>query len=244
LRSCPGCARACSRPTARRPSAGARATLAPTARAPQTDSLKAATVASTGAPCALHACRSVLAVLNLVRIADRFRLLLLLGALPPAARGGLLAYAKPGVAAAAGMQGTLHRVGPDFGSTLTVSNRDSQSNGWVSWKIMGRPCGFQASVRRAYGNLRCGSRRRTWQPPLPAADGTACAASRPPARCRRRRPRRRCHDRGIIITRTPHGKALIVSGTGYEVITWCCPRRCCPRWTCERALHCGLRRPI
>ena len=121
-------------------------------------------MASTGAPCALHACRSVLAVLNLVRIADRFRLLLLLGALPPAARGGLLAYAKPGVAAAAGMQGKLHRVGPIFGSTLTVSNRDSQSNGWVSWKIMGRPCGFQALVAvdgrtatsgGAPGNLRC-----------------------------------------------------------------------------------------
>ena len=28
--------------------------------------------------------------------------------------------------------GEIHRVGPDFGSTLTVSNRNSQSNCWVN----------------------------------------------------------------------------------------------------------------
>ena len=47
------------------------------------------------------------------------------------------------VAPAALPQGTIHRVDPDFGSTLTVSNRDSHSNCWVNWKIMGRPCEFQ-----------------------------------------------------------------------------------------------------
>jgi hypothetical protein len=42
------------------------------------------------------------------------------------------------------VKGKIHRVDPDFGSTLTVSNRDSQSNCWVNWKIMGQPCEFQA----------------------------------------------------------------------------------------------------
>jgi hypothetical protein len=37
-------------------------------------------------------------------------------------------------------EGKIHRVDPDFGSTLTVSNRDYQSNCWVDWKIMGQPC--------------------------------------------------------------------------------------------------------
>ena len=40
-------------------------------------------------------------------------------------------------------EGKIHRVGPDFGSTLTVSNRDSQSSCWVKLKIMGQPCEFQ-----------------------------------------------------------------------------------------------------
>jgi hypothetical protein len=40
-------------------------------------------------------------------------------------------------------KGKIHRVDPDFGSTLTVSNRDPHSNCWVSWKTMAQPCGFQ-----------------------------------------------------------------------------------------------------
>jgi hypothetical protein len=72
------------------------------------------------------------------------------------------------------LEGKIHRVDPDFGSTLTVSNRDSQSNCWVNWKIMGRPCGFQVSQqplrrgrrrRRRAGAARCGgclSRRVGW----------------------------------------------------------------------------------
>jgi hypothetical protein len=39
--------------------------------------------------------------------------------------------------------GKIHRVDPDFGSTLTFSNSDSQSNCWVNWKIVGQPCEFQ-----------------------------------------------------------------------------------------------------
>ena len=31
----------------------------------------------------------------------------------------------------------IHRVDPEFGSTLTVSNRDSQSNFWVNLRILG-----------------------------------------------------------------------------------------------------------
>ena len=40
-------------------------------------------------------------------------------------------------------KGRIHRVDPDFGSTLTVSNKDSQSNCWVSWNFMGQACEFQ-----------------------------------------------------------------------------------------------------
>jgi hypothetical protein len=42
-------------------------------------------------------------------------------------------------------EGKIHRVDPDFGSTLTVSNRDYQSNCWVNWKIVGQPCEFQVA---------------------------------------------------------------------------------------------------
>ena len=52
--------------------------------------------------------------------------------------------------ATARRQGKIHRVDPDFGSTLTVSKRDSQSKYWVSWKIMGQPCEFQ--VRGRWGH--------------------------------------------------------------------------------------------
>ena len=45
-------------------------------------------------------------------------------------------------------EGKIHRVDPDFGSTLTVSNRDFQSNCWVKWKIMGQTCEFQVLPRR------------------------------------------------------------------------------------------------
>jgi hypothetical protein len=45
-----------------------------------------------------------------------------------------------------GPEGKIHRVDPDFGSTLTVSNRDYQSNWWVNWKIMGQPCEFQVQA--------------------------------------------------------------------------------------------------
>jgi hypothetical protein len=39
--------------------------------------------------------------------------------------------------------GKTHRATPDFGPSLTVSSRDSQSNCWVNWKVMGQPCEFQ-----------------------------------------------------------------------------------------------------
>jgi hypothetical protein len=47
------------------------------------------------------------------------------------------------------IEGKIHRVDPDFGSTSTVSNRDSQSNCWVNLKIMGLPCEFQVRSGRA-----------------------------------------------------------------------------------------------
>jgi hypothetical protein len=48
----------------------------------------------------------------------------------------------------AGTEGKIHRVDPGFGSTLTASNRVSQSNCWVNWKMMGQPCEFQVRPRR------------------------------------------------------------------------------------------------
>jgi hypothetical protein len=55
----------------------------------------------------------------------------------PRARGDRGAGAPPH------QEGKIHRVDPDFGSTLTATNRDSLSNFWVNWKIMGQPCEFQ-----------------------------------------------------------------------------------------------------
>jgi hypothetical protein len=56
------------------------------------------------------------------------------------------------VAPATALGGKIHRVDPDFGSTLTASKRDSQSNCWVNWKIMGEPCKFQVlGAARATG---------------------------------------------------------------------------------------------
>jgi hypothetical protein len=49
---------------------------------------------------------------------------------------------------AAAAEGKTYRVGLDFGSTLTASNKDSQSNCWVNWKIMGQPCEFQVREPR------------------------------------------------------------------------------------------------
>jgi hypothetical protein len=46
-------------------------------------------------------------------------------------------------------EGKIHRVDPDFGPTLTASNRDKQSNCWVNLKILGQPCGFQVKAREA-----------------------------------------------------------------------------------------------
>jgi hypothetical protein len=53
----------------------------------------------------------------------------------------------PAVSSAA--EGKIHRVDPDFGSTFSVSNRGSQSNCWVNWKIMGQPCEFQVLAAAA-----------------------------------------------------------------------------------------------
>jgi hypothetical protein len=62
----------------------------------------------------------------------------------------LLLCAAPAAASRVGAEGKIHRVDPDFGSTLTVSNRDSQSNCWVNWKIMPRqPCEFQVPPSQA-----------------------------------------------------------------------------------------------
>jgi hypothetical protein len=47
---------------------------------------------------------------------------------------------------AGGRKGKIHRVDPDFGSTLTASTRDSQSDRWANRKIMGQPCEFQAAA--------------------------------------------------------------------------------------------------
>ena len=58
-------------------------------------------------------------------------------------------------------EGKIHRVDPDFEPTLTVSNRDSQSNRWVNWKMMGQPCEFQVRSRGP-ARWRGSTRRRCW----------------------------------------------------------------------------------
>ena len=72
------------------------------------------------------------------------------------------ARGPPGRAAvrgAARRRGEIHRVDPDFGSILTVSNRDSQSNSWVSWRILGQPpADGRLKARRR--SARAGGRRR------------------------------------------------------------------------------------
>ena len=50
-----------------------------------------------------------------------------------------------GIVCAREPEGKIHRVDPDFGSTLTDYNRNSQSNRWVNWKIMGQLCKFSGS---------------------------------------------------------------------------------------------------
>jgi hypothetical protein len=77
-------------------------------------------------------------------------------------------------------EGKIHRVDLDFGSTLTVCNRDSQSNCWVNWKIMGQPYGFQVS----------GSSASLARPRTPQASRSAPTSSVGPRR--RRRRTRRC----------------------------------------------------
>ena len=56
---------------------------------------------------------------------------------------GCVESAREGFEAALRYAPEIHRVDPDSGSTLTGSIRDSQSNCWVNWKIMGQPCEFQ-----------------------------------------------------------------------------------------------------
>jgi hypothetical protein len=68
---------------------------------------------------------------------------------PAGARGLRLARGSRPWAAGT-HEGKIHRVDPDSGSTLTVSNRDSQSDCWVNWKIMGQPCEFQAMAACAF----------------------------------------------------------------------------------------------
>ena len=47
-----------------------------------------------------------------------------------------------------GSKGKVHRVDPDFASTLTVSSRDSQSNCWVNWKLWVNPVNFRFKGQR------------------------------------------------------------------------------------------------
>ena len=80
---------------------------------------------------------------------------LLCGCRPSRAR--LDANARP--------QGRIHRVDPGVGSTLIGANRVSQSNCWVSWKMMGQPCELQVRPSRgpSSSRRRQGQRRRRWR---------------------------------------------------------------------------------
>jgi hypothetical protein len=65
-------------------------------------------------------------------------------------------------------EGEIHRVDPDFGSTLTASNRDSQSNCWVNLKIVGQPCEFQVRARLRAAERTIAAQARPPSPPPPA----------------------------------------------------------------------------
>ena len=58
-------------------------------------------------------------------------------------------------------QGKIHRVDPDFGSTLTVFNRDSHSNCWVNLKIVGQPCEFQVPLEEKVLGRKAAPRTRS-----------------------------------------------------------------------------------
>ena len=78
-----------------------------------------------------------------------------------------------------GLEGKIHRVNPDFGSTLTASSMDSQSKCWVNWKIMGQPFEFQVS---AADTMRWPPPQCPPNPPMRAAAAAASSAA-PVARC-------------------------------------------------------------
>jgi hypothetical protein len=74
---------------------------------------------------------------------------------PAAPRGGPSAPRRGGGRPRVERQAKINRVDPYFGSTLTVSNRDSQSNCWVNLKLMGQPCEFQSiALARGVGVAR------------------------------------------------------------------------------------------
>jgi hypothetical protein len=79
-------------------------------------------------------------------------------------------------------EGKIHRVDPDFGSTLTVSNRDYQSKCWVNWKIMGRHVSFrlwQHGPRQARAGIEVDRRPQT-PPRRPVDLPAACARGSDP----------------------------------------------------------------
>ena len=64
-----------------------------------------------------------------------------------------------------------HGIDPDFGSTSTASNRDSQPNCWANLKNLGQPCEFQVGPR-------AGEVPRAWQRAAPVRALAAPASKR------------------------------------------------------------------
>jgi hypothetical protein len=101
----------------------------------------------------------------------------------------------------------MHRVDPDFGSTLTVSNMDSQSNCWVNLRILSQPCEFYLRGPRAHcaqSSARARGEIRGAPPPVRhrgrATAGCASACARVSAR---RWPYTTpCHGASIILRLT------------------------------------------
>jgi hypothetical protein len=124
----------------------------PTATGSSTTSTPTGTGSSLQGSAALSLCTNAQPLHT--RIANIFGTSLCEATMRPNPRSSMLALSRVGPH----LEGKIHRVGPDFGSTLTAPNRDSQSNRWANWKIMGQPCEFQV-----WGRGEGGGRHRPSQ---------------------------------------------------------------------------------
>jgi hypothetical protein len=130
-------------------------------------------------------------------------------------------------------RGKIQRVDPDFGSTLAVSNRDSQSNCWANLRILGQPCESQARDRRHVATWMQHSSSTVpvvvpvvVQCPLSSARrGGGWGSQRQSGVYRARAPRGRAGGGALFVSasfqgpRRSHAPALLLARTR-TVVTW------------------------